>query len=343
MILQPSPTHNFRMLKACNLLRVGGFLGLLLSSTLTVESQAPNPSAPPPLGILVDVGGYRLHLYCLGEGSPTVMIVGGAFSFDWGLVQPEVAKFTRVCTFDPSGTAWSDPFEVATSGLSSRSTPVNESLPTCEDRVDEIHRLITKAPINGPYVLVGFSVGALWERLYTARYPDDIVGIVIVDHAFQGASNAAPIDSSSSRSSYGEYSPPVLISQAPIAIGFEDDSNFIKLPKRDQQLHTWALSRHPIRVDSEMVADCFSRIKSISRGHAYPLGSIDLAVISTPNESPGYVQLQADLLGLSRNSKHVIAWNSTHMVPIDEPDVIVGTINEVVERIRRLGNIPSLP
>ena len=105
MILQPSPTHNFRMLKACNLLRVGGFLGLLLSSTLTVESQAPNPSAPPPLGILVDVGGYRLHLYCLGEGSPTVMIVGGAFSFDWGLVQPEVAKFTRVCTFDPSGTA----------------------------------------------------------------------------------------------------------------------------------------------------------------------------------------------------------------------------------------------
>ena len=133
-------------------------LALLLSSAVRGESQAPNPSAPAPPGILVDVGGYRVHLYCAGKGNPTVMIVGGAFSFDWGLVQPEVARFTRVCTFDPSGTAWSDPFGVTASAFSSRTTPVKEPLPTCEDRVDEIHRLITKTPINGPYVLVGFSV-----------------------------------------------------------------------------------------------------------------------------------------------------------------------------------------
>jgi hypothetical protein len=87
------------------LLRLATCLALLLSSAVRAESQAPNPSAPAPPGILVDVGGYRVHLYCAGKGNPTVMIVGGAFSFDWGLVQPEVARFTRVCTFDPSGTA----------------------------------------------------------------------------------------------------------------------------------------------------------------------------------------------------------------------------------------------
>ena len=87
------------------------------------DTQTPGKVEPQPLGTLVDVGGYRIHLYCIGRGSPTVMIVGAAFSFDWGLVQPEVAKFTRVCTFDPSGTAWSDPPPVAVAAPSHRSAP----------------------------------------------------------------------------------------------------------------------------------------------------------------------------------------------------------------------------
>ncbi len=271
------------------------------------------------------------------------MIVGAAFSFDWGLVQPEVAKFTRVCTFDPSGTAWSDPFGVTASTVSSKSAPIKDSLPTCDDRVDEIHRLITKTPINGPYVLVGFSVGALWERLYTARYPDNIVGMVVVDHAFEPIANPAPMHSSNPSSSHSGYSPPVLISKAPIAIDFEDNSNFTRLPERDQELHRWALSRHPIRANHEMFVDCHSRIKSMTRGQAHPLGNIDLAVISTANAAPAYVQLQAELLNLSRNSRHIIAWNSTHMVPIDEPAVIVGTIHELVERARGPRDSSSTP
>jgi hypothetical protein len=87
-----------------------------------------------------------------------------------------------------------------------------------------------------------------------------------------------------------------------------------------------------------MVADCFSRIERMTRGRAYPLGKIDLAVISTPNEAAGYAQLQAKLLSLSHNSRHMIAWNSTHMVPIDEPAMVVDTIHEVVERVRKPGN-----
>src|ERR1700735_3598677 len=157
-------------------------IALILSSCLTGKSQTPIKSRPQPLGTLIDVGGYRVHLYCIGQGTPTVMIVGAAFSFDWGLVQPEVAKFTRVCTFDPSGTTWSDSPPVAVAASSSEATGSGSALkatPTCADRVDEIHRLIAKTPINGPYVLVGFSVGALWERIYTALYPDNIVGMVM--------------------------------------------------------------------------------------------------------------------------------------------------------------------
>jgi pimeloyl-ACP methyl ester carboxylesterase len=322
----------------CKPLLMGASLALLFAGASTVRTQVPNQSKPMPLGTLVDVGGYRVHLYCIGEGGPTVMIVGAAFSFDWGLVQPEVAKWTRVCTFDQSGNAWSDPFRAPTlvpSSHASEQTPAATEMPTCTDRVDEIHRLLTKMAIDGRYVLVGFSVGALWERIYAARYPDNIAGMIIVDHAFLPSvgEDASPHISPSHGSRSG-HSPPVLLSKAPIVIGFEDDSNFSKLSTRDQELHLWALSQHPVRPGPEMVVDCFALIDKVAGERQYPLGDMPLWVISTPNESQDYRALQRKLLALSRTSEQIIAWNSSHMVPIDQPDLITRAIREAIERDR---------
>jgi pimeloyl-ACP methyl ester carboxylesterase len=303
-------------------------IALILSSCLTGKSQAPNTSRPLPLGTLVDVGGYRVHLYCLGQGSPTVMIAG-AFSFDWALVQPDVAKFTRVCTFDSSGTAWSDPIKTATA-------------PTCNQRVDEIHQLIMRAPVDGPYVLVGYSVGAQWARLYAARYSNNIVGMVIVDHAFipdQGPTRKA----AHSHSLPQGYSPPTLVSDAPIVLDFQDDVNFSKLPKHDQELHTWALSENPIQPDYEMAKDCFADLAMVTGKSRFPLGDMPLAVISTGNETPSYLKLQTDLMALSHRSEHVIAWNSTHMVLLDEPEVITGAILKMVAAARQQPIKSALP
>jgi pimeloyl-ACP methyl ester carboxylesterase len=303
-----------------NLVRAISFIALLLSVTCTAISQTPAQATPPMPGTLVDVGGYRVHLYCTGQGSPTVMIVGAAFSFDWALVQPEVASFTRVCTFDPSGTAWSDPFKTAT--------------PSCKDRVHEVHQLIMNAHINGPYVLLGYSVGALWARLYAAEYPDNLAGMVIVDHAFVGdLQTAAPPQNVQSKTLQG-YHPPTVVTQAPIEIGFQDDSNFSELPKHDQELHAWALSEKPVRPNYEMAVDCFSDLKLIAGIRPFALGDMHLVVISTDNETAGYSKLQTELLGLSRRSEHVVAWNSTHMVPIDAPEVIIESIHKVVSSAR---------
>jgi pimeloyl-ACP methyl ester carboxylesterase len=247
------------------------------------------------------------------------MIVGAAFSFDWALVQPEVAKFTRVCTFDPSGNAWSDPFKAATD-------------PNCDQRVDEIHQLIMKAPVDGPYVLVGYSVGAQWARLYAARYPNNIVGMVIVDHAFIPSRSPSAAHSHSLPQG---YSPPTLVSQSPIVLDFKDDVNFSKLPKYDQQLHTWALSENPIQPDYEMAQDCFADLAMVTGKSRFPLGDMPLAVISTGNETPSYLKLQIDLVALSHRSEHVIAWNSTHMVLIDEPEVITESILKMVAAARQ--------
>src|SRR5215510_2455105 len=201
------------------------WLALLLFLSGPVAGQALEAPYPPP-GELVDVGGHRVHLYCTGQGSPTVMIVGGGFSFDWGLVQPEAAKFTRVCTYDPSGTAWSDP----------------GSAWTCPERISEVHNLLDKAGIEGPYVLVGLSIGGVVARLYASRYPNQVAGMVIVDHAFIDTRSDTPPAPKSPSPQQPYDSPPILLSQTPITWTIEDDPNFRKLPARNRVLHRWAVS-----------------------------------------------------------------------------------------------------
>src|SRR5690349_21478847 len=84
------------------------FLPLVLAGVIALADER---SEYPPPGRLIDIGGYRLHLYCAGKGSPPVILEAGAgdFSFDWSRVQPEVARFTRVCSYDRAGSAWSEP------------------------------------------------------------------------------------------------------------------------------------------------------------------------------------------------------------------------------------------
>jgi pimeloyl-ACP methyl ester carboxylesterase len=109
-----------------------------------------------------------LHINCLGQGSPTVILESGLanMSADWANVQPLVAKGTRVCAYDRAGIAWSDP------GPQPRDPG---------QIAGELHTLLGRAGIAGPYVLVGQSFGGLYVRMYAARYPDEVAGMVLVD------------------------------------------------------------------------------------------------------------------------------------------------------------------
>ena len=260
------------------------------------------------------------------------MVVGGGFSFDWGLVQPKVATFTRICTYDPSGTAWSDPFGARKIG----SHNANPQTPKCAERVEEIHRLLSNAGIEGPYVLVGFSIGGVIGRLYAHSHPEEVAGMVIVDHAFIDAG-----EDSRPRASQGQVSaahldsPPVLISKTPIALGIEDDQNFSKLPQRNRELHLWAMSANPLRPTVEMAAEGIAAVENATRRSPYPLAEMPLIIVSTANDSPNYLRLQAKLLSLSRNSEQFVAENSSHMVIVDEPEVIVSAIHAVVAAVHK--------
>jgi pimeloyl-ACP methyl ester carboxylesterase len=125
------------------------------------------PSLPKAPGKLVDVGGRNLHILCEGRGSPTVVFEAGASSFaiDWTLVQREVAKTHRACSYDRAGMGWSDEADPATP----RSTAAILSA------------LLTAAGERPPYVLVGASRGGLWIRDYLIDHSDAVVGLVFVD------------------------------------------------------------------------------------------------------------------------------------------------------------------
>ena len=123
----------------------------------------------PPLGRLIEVGsGTKLHVHVTGQGSPTVVLEAGiaATSISWALVQPEVACFTTVCSYDRGGLGWSD----AT------------SLPrTPSSLARELHALLEHAGLPGPYVLVGHSFGGLVVQRFTSLYPAEVSGLVLVD------------------------------------------------------------------------------------------------------------------------------------------------------------------
>lgn len=275
------------------------FLALLVPS-VAVAQQMP--------GTLVDAGGYRVHLYCTGAGEPTVMLIGG-FSFDWALVQPVIAKISRVCTYDPSGTAWSD----------------KGPDPTCDNRVGEIHRVLGNAKIGGSLVLAGFSAGALFARLYARDYPQDVAAMVFIDHAFLPRTPAvAPATEPG-----GPDSPPAVISISPIDIGIEDEPGFNKLPQSVRDLHRWAMSRNPTRPDAELVKSCTAALEKAS------LRELPLFVISTANDTPGYEELQKKLLALSGHSRQFIADRSFHSIEISQPAVVIEAIREAIEATRK--------
>src|SRR6266478_8241280 len=135
--------------------------GSALLASATLMTHSAEVRACPPPGKLIDVGGWRLHLNCMdntnGSGPTVVMEIGaGGYSFDWGLVQPAVAGFARVCSYDRAGNAWSD------FGPRPR---------TMKQIAYELHTALVNAGIKAPYVLVGQSIGGLYVRVFAEQYP----------------------------------------------------------------------------------------------------------------------------------------------------------------------------
>ncbi|PYR18212.1 MAG: hypothetical protein DMF94_20910 [Acidobacteria bacterium] len=160
---------------------LGAFLIVAALSGATYQWLATRKelAATPPPGHLVDIGAYRLHLWCTGDGAPAVILdtgLGGS-SADWGFVQPDVARFTRACSYDRAGMGYSDP------GPSPR---------TARRIASELAELLVRSGIGGPVVLVGASIAGFDVRVFASDHPERAAGLVLVDAFHEDQAHEVP-------------------------------------------------------------------------------------------------------------------------------------------------------
>src|SRR5918994_5415779 len=160
---------------------------------------------PPMPGQLIDVGGHSLHLRCSGSGSPTVVLEPGAglMSSTLGWIVPAVARETRVCVYDRAGHGWSEPADSPQDGA---------------QIATDLHTLLERGNVPGPYVLAGHSFGGLYVQSFAAQYPDDVAGLVLVDTTRRKPTPTTSPDDASSHEIMSRVSA-LLSSTAELGVG----------------------------------------------------------------------------------------------------------------------------
>jgi len=282
--------------------------------------EAADVKAYPPPGQMVDVGGYRLHINCTGEGSPTVVIESGwgDMSATWGWVQPEVAKTTRVCTYDRAGMGWSE----------SSPQPRN-----AREYAKELHTLLIKANEPGPYVLVGHSMGAFTVIVYAHDYPDEVSGLVLVDSQDLPASNVATYQPAPKP----DRTPlPALLARIGLARLLGGPLGSVEnLPDGDKQAYT-AFAVAPRSVQTFMDEGMGMSEGGAQARAVTSLGALPLIVLSRGKDQDAkHTAAQTALLQLSTNSQQLFADQSGHHIMIEQPDVAITAIVKMVELVRQ--------
>jgi pimeloyl-ACP methyl ester carboxylesterase len=290
-------------------------------------SEARDRRFNPMPGTLVDVGGLKMHIHCTGEGSPTVILDSGLGDsyVSWRRVQPDIAKFTRVCSYDRAGLGYSDP--------SSRPR-------TSRVIAEELHALLKSAGVAPPYVLVGHSMGGYNVRVYASLYRTEAAGMVLVDASHPDQENRFSPELKDMEGSWRReaeflaYSMPLGV---PRLLGLCDED-----PGRRAADCNFHSAREGLE---EMRAFNQSAAETAATGS---LGNLPVAVLSHDPDKPSaelpadlakptnqaWEKMQEELSHLSTRGTQTIAKKSGHYIQDDRPDVVVEAVHTIVEQAR---------
>lgn len=309
------------------------------------STRSPTAREYPPPGRLVDVGGRKLHLYCTGTGSPTVILMagGGAFSIDWALVQPKVAQDTRVCSYDRAGLAWSDP------------GPADE---TVEQTVSDLHILLKNAGERDPCLLVGASIGGIYIQAYQRAFPKEVAGLV-----FTNSSNRIGwLVKNGEGGLIWELSEEQIRSTFPFAASAKgpaptsENDPFDRLPSDLPPVRLWLDYRlwqkwEPTKETADSALswrkEFLKEFAETDASKNHVLGALPVVVLSSDppaSESERHSRDQAGprLDFLSSNTLHVTAAGSGHEIHLYQPDLVAKTLTRAVLAIRN-GTLLSHP
>lgn len=281
----------------------------------------------PPPGQLIDIGGYKLHLYCTGEGRTTVILDAlfpGTVS-NWAWVQPEISQITRVCAYDRAGLGWSD------SGPEPRDA---------KQAASELHTLLYKAEIPGPYILVGHSLGGLSVRMFAAQYPDEVAGMVLIEgthpDSWKRLGKPEGVGVDRNQLAVASFLARLGIFRLGLIPSYSADPDLpVQQRLETQAFYNSAKSLDTIRAVDASFSTALDQVRS-----AGSLGSIPLAIVLGSKGDGGNEDLR-DLFdqqaALSTNSFTRMIEGATHAGLVDNRDFALQTskaILEVVEAVR---------
>jgi pimeloyl-ACP methyl ester carboxylesterase len=278
----------------------------------------------PVPGQIYKVDGHKMHIYCTGAGSPTIILDAGLGN-DWtvfGNVQPELSKTTRVCSYDRAGFGWSE---------------ARKGTQDANHIADQLHDLLQQAGITGPVVLMGHSISGMYIRAYATRHPENVAGLVFVDASTPLQEDHFPAD----LRAYGNKSEALtfLAGRVLIPLGALRDARQCSQiqpgfsPAAGKMLAEDNCNLSISATKGEM--DNFQK-SGEETVHTGPYGDLPILIFSEdPNKPPTQLPahlakemsvawngMQDNLKNLSTRSRRIIAKGSTHYVQVDRADLI---------------------
>jgi pimeloyl-ACP methyl ester carboxylesterase len=281
-------------------------------------------TASPPPGRLVEVEGHRLHLWCTGAGSPTVILesgLGGSSLTDWSLVQPEVASFTRVCSYDRAGMGYSDP------GLSPR---------TARRITNELAQLLDHAGVRDSLVLVGASIGGLFARVFASEHEARVTGLVLVDASHEDQAMDIP-----------PIAPlvPVLASTGVfrllgVSFGPMPPGSAPASLQRAARATAFRTSTYKTTANEGIhLPESAAEVRATRRRLKIPVAVVTAGL----DADTSWQRLQRDQVGLSARGCQIVAEHSGHAIAHAQPSAIVAPIRAMVQRVREGRDAPVCP
>jgi pimeloyl-ACP methyl ester carboxylesterase len=325
------------------------FRSSALVAVLAVNTYSQSVD-PLPLGKMIDLGGYRIHLYCTGKGKQTVVLSpgGGDFSFVWELVQERLQSSARVCSYDRAGSAWSDPGP----------QPL-----TLRQEAYELELALKLSGERGPYILVGHSIGGLVVRTFAEGYPDETSGIILVDAPSPDGTMGYYGKLVRIRDLAKRTIPPIqtMKTSPPVPIGDAERERALKyksgkihppfdrLPPNIQKLQVWAQMLPPRaaqRENEDYTPEEWQFLYELQQ-FGYPLGDKPLITMIGMQEGKDKpesisaeqwhslhqekIEQKKAFQTLSTNSKVVEVQDAGHAIHLEDPDAVVDAIHDVMK------------
>ena len=269
-------------------------------------------------GQLVDVGGFRLHIHCLGKGEPTIVLDSGTggFSLEWISIQRVMAKQTRICAYDRAGYGWSD----------------MGPLPRTSKRiVNELHTLLTKSMIPGPYILAGHSFGGFTAQYFAKQYPQKIVALMLIDSSHPEQVDRLPRKDNHSSRSFPERSRTYTVSRTVLHEHYPKETASLAY----QLMSSWKY-RFTVEEEMQSLPQSAIEIRELQSMSPLPLVVLTRGKRIWPHNRLGdemekvWIQLQSELSDLSVNVVHLIAENSGHSIHLDQPGLVISALRDLL-------------